>query len=103
MNKNAPILVLGATGYVGGRLIPRLLEAGHRVRALAPIAEPERRADHIAIAHPELNLTRYPVPYFETSPTETYCSCRVGSAARYAISARIHPAQPPPRVGSTAR
>ena len=29
------ILVTGATGYVGGRLVPRLLEAGHRVRCLA--------------------------------------------------------------------
>jgi uncharacterized protein YbjT (DUF2867 family) len=28
------ILVSGATGYVGGRLAPRLLEAGYRVRAL---------------------------------------------------------------------
>jgi uncharacterized protein YbjT (DUF2867 family) len=28
------ILVTGATGYVGGRLVPRLLEAGHRVRCL---------------------------------------------------------------------
>lgn len=28
------ILVTGATGYVGGRLIPRLLEAGHEVRVL---------------------------------------------------------------------
>jgi uncharacterized protein YbjT (DUF2867 family) len=30
-----PILVTGATGYVGGRLIPALLDAGHRVRAMA--------------------------------------------------------------------
>ena len=29
-----PILVTGATGYVGGRLIPALLDAGHRVRAM---------------------------------------------------------------------
>lgn len=29
------VLVTGATGYIGGRLIPRLLEAGHEVRALA--------------------------------------------------------------------
>ncbi|MBI9082822.1 MAG: SDR family oxidoreductase [Desulfobacterales bacterium] len=28
-----PILVTGATGYVGGRLVPRLLAAGNRVRA----------------------------------------------------------------------
>jgi len=28
------ILVIGATGYVGGRLIPRLLESGYRVRAV---------------------------------------------------------------------
>ena len=27
-------LVLGATGYVGGRLVPRLLQAGHEVRCL---------------------------------------------------------------------
>ncbi|MGO2644181.1 NmrA family NAD(P)-binding protein, partial [Brevibacterium aurantiacum] len=25
------ILVLGATGYVGGRLVPRLIQAGHTV------------------------------------------------------------------------
>jgi uncharacterized protein YbjT (DUF2867 family) len=34
------ILVTGATGYVGGRLVPRLLEAGYRVRCLA--RDPER-------------------------------------------------------------
>ena len=27
--------VIGATGYVGGRLVPALLDAGHRVRCLA--------------------------------------------------------------------
>jgi uncharacterized protein YbjT (DUF2867 family) len=29
------VLVLGASGYIGGRLVPRLLEAGYRVRVLA--------------------------------------------------------------------
>lgn len=29
------VLVLGATGYIGGRLIPRLLAGGYRVRALS--------------------------------------------------------------------
>ena len=32
--KSDPILVAGATGYVGGRLIPALLDAGYRVRAM---------------------------------------------------------------------
>ena len=30
-----PILVTGATGYIGGRLVPRLLDAGYAVRCLA--------------------------------------------------------------------
>ena len=34
INADRTILVVGATGYVGGRLIPRLLEAGYRVRAM---------------------------------------------------------------------
>lgn len=34
MLKNKIILVTGATGYVGGRLVPRLLEAGYQVRCL---------------------------------------------------------------------
>ncbi len=29
-----PILVTGATGYVGGRLVPQLLRAGYKIRAL---------------------------------------------------------------------
>ncbi|HSQ37124.1 MAG TPA: NAD-dependent epimerase/dehydratase family protein, partial [Acidimicrobiia bacterium] len=29
------VLLTGATGYIGGRLVPRLLEAGHQVRCLA--------------------------------------------------------------------
>ena len=36
----APVLVTGATGYIGGRLVPRLLEAGFPVRCL--VRDPER-------------------------------------------------------------
>ncbi|MFD4959144.1 SDR family oxidoreductase [Microbacterium sp. NPDC058389] len=35
-------LVLGATGYIGGRLVPRLLGAGYRVRVL--VRDPSRAA-----------------------------------------------------------
>ena len=35
-----PILVTGATGYIGGRLVPQLLAKGYRVRCLA--RDPER-------------------------------------------------------------
>jgi len=34
MSKDQLILVTGATGYVGGRLVPRLLESGYRVRCM---------------------------------------------------------------------
>lgn len=37
------ILLTGATGYIGGRLAPRLLAAGHRVRVL--VRSPEKLRD----------------------------------------------------------
>ncbi|WP_405749763.1 SDR family oxidoreductase [Streptomyces sp. NBC_00144] len=37
-------LVTGATGYIGGRLVPELLDAGHRVRCLS--RSPDRLRDH---------------------------------------------------------
>ncbi|GAA5019196.1 SDR family oxidoreductase [Kitasatospora paranensis] len=37
-------LVTGATGYIGGRLVPELLRAGHTVRCL--VREPGRLRDH---------------------------------------------------------
>ncbi|GAA1780223.1 SDR family oxidoreductase [Agromyces lapidis] len=37
------VLVTGASGYVGGRLVPRLVEAGHEVRVV--VRRPERLRD----------------------------------------------------------
>jgi uncharacterized protein YbjT (DUF2867 family) len=37
------VLVTGATGYIGGRLVPRLLAAGHEVRVL--VRRPDRLRD----------------------------------------------------------
>ena len=34
IDHHKPVMVTGATGYIGGRLIPRLLRDGHQVRVL---------------------------------------------------------------------
>lgn len=46
------ILVTGATGYVGGRLVPQLLDAGYSVRVLA--RDPERLQDRAWRARVEI-------------------------------------------------
>jgi uncharacterized protein YbjT (DUF2867 family) len=46
------ILVTGATGYVGGRLVPRLLEAGYRVRCL--VRDPARLQGRVWFAQVEV-------------------------------------------------
>lgn len=44
------ILLTGATGYIGGRLLGRLLQAGHEVHALA------REPAHVRVEDPRLTL-----------------------------------------------
>jgi uncharacterized protein YbjT (DUF2867 family) len=50
------VLVTGATGYIGGRLVPRLLARGHRVRCVA--RDPNRLAGrdwpHVEIVRGDL-------------------------------------------------
>ena len=63
-SKSIPILVTGATGYVGGRLIPALLDAGFRVRAMG------RSLDKLGCRpwahHPDIELVQGDV--LELSP-----------------------------------
>ncbi len=49
-----PVAVLGATGYIGARLVPRLLEAGWRVRAIG--RNPAKLAGRPWASHPRVEL-----------------------------------------------
>jgi NADH dehydrogenase len=55
MNATGPVLVTGATGYVGRRLVPRLLEAGYGVRAL--VRDPGARNWPAAVERARGDLT----------------------------------------------
>lgn len=48
------VLVTGASGYIGGRLVPRLLAAGYRVRCLARSPEKLRHRDWAAHERAEI-------------------------------------------------
>lgn len=56
----ATILICGATGYVGGRLVPRLLDEGYRVRCFARTPQkledyPWRDHDRVEVVEGDLN------------------------------------------------
>jgi len=78
-----PILVTGATGYVGGRLIPALLEAGHRVRAMG------RSLDKLSCRpwsrHPQIELVEGDVLDRESLEN----ACRGCRAAYYLVHSMI--------------
>jgi uncharacterized protein YbjT (DUF2867 family) len=48
------VFVTGATGYIGGRLVPRLLEAGYRVRCLA--RSPKKLDNRSWTNHPAVEI-----------------------------------------------
>lgn len=51
---DAPVLVTGATGYVGGRLVTRLLDLGYRVRCLA--RSPRKLESRTWYRHPHVEI-----------------------------------------------
>ncbi|MBN1957843.1 MAG: SDR family oxidoreductase [Desulfuromonadales bacterium] len=62
MNEKTPehqeitVFVAGATGYIGGRLVPRLLEAGHAVKAM--VRAPQKLENRPWAGHPKLTIIR---------------------------------------------
>ena len=50
------IAVTGATGYIGGRLVPRLLEAQYVVRCL--VRSPQKLQDRAWVNHPSVEIAR---------------------------------------------
>jgi len=62
----------GGSAIVGERLLTGLARAGHRVSALAPIADADADApDDFARAHPEIAVTRYRIPFYSTARSES--------------------------------
>lgn len=54
MDPERPILVTGATGYIGGRLVPRLLERGFSVRCL--VRSPRKLEGRSWVTHDRLEI-----------------------------------------------
>ena len=72
-SKGTPVAVLGATGYIGSRLIPRLLAAGYRVRAVA--RNPEKLSSRSWSGHPLAERVASDV-FDRTSLTESVRGCQ---------------------------
>lgn len=77
------VLVTGASGYIGGRLVPRLLDQGYRVRCLA--RSPRKLADRPWSGHPGVEVV--------SADAENYEDVRVAlrgcEAAYYLIHSMI--------------
>jgi uncharacterized protein YbjT (DUF2867 family) len=80
------VLVTGATGYIGGRLVPELLAAGHQVVCLA--RSPERLAevpwfDHVTVAKGDLSDPSTLPTAFEGIDAAFYLVHSIGTGAGF--------------------
>ncbi len=81
-----PIFVAGATGYVGGRLVPRLLERGYQVRAL--VRAPEKIEGRSWGTHPNLHIFKGDV-LDRTSMTQALRGCRAAFYLIHSMSPEV--------------
>ena len=79
-----PVLIAGATGYIGARLIPRLLQAGYRVRALA--RTPGKIEGRTWSDHPNLEIVKGDVLDLDALNV----ACRGCRAAYYLVHSMNH-------------
>jgi uncharacterized protein YbjT (DUF2867 family) len=77
------IVVTGATGYIGGRLVPRLLLAGYRVRCL--VREPRKLEARYWRLHPRLEVERVDL----ADAAATAAALRGSEAAYYLVHSMI--------------
>ena len=78
-----PVLVTGATGYVGGRLVGRLLAAGYRVRCLA--RSPQKLAARPWASDPRVEIVQDDL----ADPASTAAALRGCGAAYYLVHAMV--------------
>jgi len=84
-SQQKPLLVAGATGYIGGRLIPLLLAQGYRVRALA--RDPLKLRDRPGMEHPQLEIVQADL----LDPVSLHNACN-GCRAVYYLVHSMNPA-----------
>lgn len=84
--RKGPVLVTGATGYIGGRLVLRLLESGHRVRCL--VRDPSRLQgrpwfDNVEIVTGDVLQSHTLGPAMEGVSTAYYLVHSMGSGSAF--------------------